>query len=570
MLALDIRAGRTVAAPPADNSEIVTPEQAAHEPGKPRYSSPPVTKLNPIVDIDIDLSGASELFLVITDAGDGKSCDHADWVLPRFITDDGEQRLTGLKWKSVNTGFGDVRLNRNVSGGPLSIGGLKFEDGLGSHAPSVIHYEIPAGAKRFQARAGLDNGGTDQGGCGETASVQFRVYTERPNDFDLIMAGQVKPDQGVLSKAQADLVAIAYSDNGLLAIDSDHVEQILDDEVRQRLVTLRQTFSDAKASQVPMYPIAHVISDDRPEDMKVFIRGNPARQGDVAPRRFLKVLSDDEPEPFTIGSGRLELANRIASPDNPLTARVMANRVWQNHFGRGLVATPSNFGVLGERPTHPELLDYLASRLIDLGWSIKSLHREIMLSATYRLSSDHHAANAEIDGDNRYLWRMNRRRLDVEAWRDSLLAVAGRLDRGLSGPSQPLDSPDNVRRTVYGVVSRHELNSLLRLFDFPDANITSERRSETTVPQQQLFVLNSPFMIEQARALADRAFADGRPAEDQIRDAFVLLYGRPATDDEVEIGASFLRLPSTDSGELSRAQRYAQVLLGANEFTFVD
>src|SRR5262249_52943383 len=152
-------------------------------------------------------------------------------------------------------------------------------------------------------------------------------------------------------------------------------------------------------------------------------------------RRFLRILAGDSPPAFKQGSGRLELAEAIASKDNPLTARVLVNRVWQNHFGRGLVGTPSNFGALGDRPTHPELLDYLACRLVESGWSRKALHKEIMLSAVYQLGNVQDEQNFGKDGDNRWLWRMNRRRLDIEAWRDAMLAVSGKLDRTLGGPT---------------------------------------------------------------------------------------------------------------------------------------
>jgi hypothetical protein len=368
------------------------------------------------------------------------------------------------------------------------------------------------------------------------------------------------------------LISLVFSEKGIFAVDDAQLEQILPGEKRDEWVRLRDGLTLAKESVGPKYPVAHVIAEAKADDMQVFIRGNPARRGEVAPRRFLSVLSGEQREPFANGSGRMELAEAIASDQNPLTARVMVNRVWQNHFGRGLVATPSNFGALGERPSHPELLDYLAQRFIDLGWSTKSLHREIMLSATYRLSSDDHAHNSEIDADNRLLWRMNRRRLDVEAWRDALLAVSNRLDRTLRGPSTDLDSPDNVRRTVYAKISRHDLNGLLRLFDFPDANISSERRSETTVPQQQLYVLNSRFMIQQAQALAERIFeSPDQTLEEQISRTFLVLYGREATDAEVRLGKLFLQQdPDDQDHSLSKAARYAQVLLAANEFLFID
>jgi hypothetical protein len=568
-VALDIRAGRLPAG--ADlTADATSPPK--FEPGKPRYTSPLVTKLNPIVDLSVDLTGATELHLVIADAGDGKSCDHADWIEPMLLHPDGPIRLTDLKWKQAETGFGNVNVDRNVSGQPLRVGGQKFDNGLGSHAPCILVYDLPPGVTRFQARAGLDNGGSDQGACGDQASIQFRVYTESPNDRQQLLAGEVKPDQGVLSQTQTELLRWALAEKGIFEVSDQQLDQLLSGPPRDELAKLRDELKSAQQAAVPQYPVAHVISEAQVADMHVFIRGNPARRGELAPRRFLRLLADVAPADFSQGSGRLELAQAIADPRNPLTPRVFVNRVWQQHFGRGLVGTPSNFGALGEAPTHPELLDHLATKFVASGWSIKSLHREIMLSATYRLSSDWDEQAAAVDGDNRWLWRMNRRRLDVEAWRDALLAVSGRLDGNLTGPSTELDATDNVRRTVYGKVSRHELNGLLRLFDFPDANITSERRSETTVPQQQLFVLNSPFMIDQAKAVAQRLFADAaRPLEDQIREAFLVLYGRPASDAEIRLGTAFLNQSSTATNDqLSRAQRYAQVLLGANEFTFID
>jgi len=304
--------------------------------------------------------------------------------------------------------------------------------------------------------------------------------------------------------------------------------------------------------------------------MNVFVRGNPANKRELAPRRFLRVIAGDDRPAYTEGSGRRQLAMAISAADNPLTPRVIVNRVWQHHFGRGIVSTPSNFGKLGERPTHPQLLDYLTRKFIDSGWSIKQLHREIMLSATYQLGTDNHAANAEIDADNRYLWRMNRRRLDVEAWRDALLHVSGRLDPKLKGPSTMLSDAKNVRRTVYAKISRHELDSLLRLFDFPDANITSAKRSETTVPQQQLFVLNSPFMVEQARSFAKRLQGEGADDAERITRAFRLAYGRPPSQREQDLGLAYLSLEETETNKLSRWERYAQVLLGANEFMYLD
>ncbi len=253
---------------------------------------------------------------------------------------------------------------------------------------------------------------------------------------------------------------------------------------------------------------------------------------------------------------------------------MLVNRVWERHFGRGLVATPSNFGRMGEPPTHPELLDHLASQFVASGWSIKTLHRAIMLSATYQLDSARDDRSAAVDPENTLLWRANRRRLEVESWRDAMLAVSGQLDGSLGGPSADLAKPENRRRTIYGAVSRHSLDGLLRLFDFPDPNITSDKRTVTTVPLQQLFVLNSPFLERQAKALAARLSADASDSDSsRISRAFQLLYSREPRSDEMSLALEFLaddRPEPSAAGMPTRWELYAQALLGTNEFTFVD
>ncbi|MHB1423294.1 MAG: PSD1 and planctomycete cytochrome C domain-containing protein [Gemmataceae bacterium] len=345
-------------------------------------------------------------------------------------------------------------------------------------------------------------------------------------------------------------------------------EKKLSDEAKKKLASMRKELEQTKKKAPPQPPMLHTLSEGQPVTMRVYLRGNPDKEGAEAPRRFLRILAGDNPPPFTQGSGRLELAKAIASPINPLTARVLVNRVWQYHFGRGIVGTPSNFGKLGERPTHPQLLDHLATRFIASGWSIKALHREILLSATYRMSCDGDEHNAAVDPGNQLLWRMNRRRLDVEAWRDALLAASGELEDRLGGPSADIGNAANKRRTLYGKVSRHNLDSLLRLFDFPDPNITSGARPVTIVPLQQLFVLNSEFMIARARALAAKANGENQDDAARIRKTFVRVFGRPASAGEVRLGLAFLQ--GADKTALSPWEQYAQVLLSANEFTFVD
>ncbi len=316
---------------------------------------------------------------------------------------------------------------------------------------------------------------------------------------------------------------------------------------------------------------AHTLHETGHDDMKVALRGNLLKTGDVAPRRFLRILSEAEPTRYTKGSGREELAASIVDPQNPLTVRVFVNRIWQHHFGAGLVRTPSNFGTLGESPTHPELLDWLASEFVANGWSLKSLHRQIICSATYQLSGDFNEHSYKADGDNRLLWRMSPSRMDVEAWRDSLLSVTGELDPSLGGPSHH-NITETKRRTLYAKVGRNGdafgSDVFLRLFDFPLMRSTVEQRPSSIVPQQYLFFMNSPFMIDRAKALVVRLHSLSDSNEDRIKHTYQLLNARDPEPAELELGLSFVSAPS-DGNDLSSWDRYAQVLLSSNEFMFV-
>ena len=379
-----------------------------------------------------------------------------------------------------------------------------------------------------------------------------------------------------INKTQEELLTGFFGDKGPFVVTDNDIKKLLPDDKKVKLAEFtKETDAVKKAYPMASPPAAHGLAEGTPADMKVFLRGNPAKLGDVAPRRFLHVLAAGaDPKPFTHGSGRLDLAEAVANADNPLTARVLVNRIWQRHFGRGIVGTASNFGQLGERPTHPELLDYLATRFVEQGWSIKALHREILMSAVYRASSAPIAANLAKDADNRWLWRHGRSRLDIEAWRDSMLAVSGQLDDKMGGPTFNLGEASAKRRTVYAKISRHDLNATLRMFDFPDANITSEKRTETTVPQQQLFVLNSTFVVESAKALAARVQKDAKAEPERVARLFALAVGRPATTEESAVALDFLKGtdPAADQAavKLSRWERLSQAVLAGNEFMYVD
>jgi hypothetical protein len=276
--------------------------------------------------------------------------------------------------------------------------------------------------------------------------------------------------------------------------------------------------------------------------------------------------------PFTNGSGRLELARAIASADNPLTARVFVNRVWLQHFGAGLVSTPGDFGVRTEVPVQRDLLDYLAATFMENGWSTKQLHRLIVLSATYQQSSDVSAKNLAADPENQYLHHMNRRRLDFESLRDTLLAVSGTLDAQVGGLPVDLGAdPAPTRRTVYALIDRQNLPGVFRTFDFANPDVSNQGRFYTTVPQQALALMNSPFVIEQARKLVQREeIVRAKSEKDKIESLYQLVWQRPAQSSEVRQAEQFLALQSADKASLTPLEKYAQVLLLSNELMFVD
>jgi cytochrome c553 len=348
--------------------------------------------------------------------------------------------------------------------------------------------------------------------------------------------------------------------DGVLKYRDKDIERYLSGEWKEHLTAVRARLQKEKDALPKQYAFLLGVEDlKKLKTQRIYLRGMRDNPGDEVAPHFLQILSPGEPKSFTKGAGRLELAEAIASPSNPLTARVMANRIWAGHFGEGLVRTPSNFGQLGDRPSHPELLDYLASRFVENGWSMKKLHREIMLSSTYQLSTEYLEKNVTADPENRLLWRANRRRLDAESLRDSTLFAVGALDLELGGPPEKLAEEKNVRRTVYGFVSRRNLDPMLQLFDFPNPNSTSEQRLSTNVPLQRLYFMNSPAEARAAKALAGRV--TGATDRDKIRAAYRRLFGRLPSEAETRLGLEFLHEGSWP--------QYAQVLLGSNEFTFI-
>ena len=362
-------------------------------------------------------------------------------------------------------------------------------------------------------------------------------------------------------------------------------------QAKARIAALAKQLADAKKSNTPAlasrvagqlaaaqrdmsrrFPRAHSVKDTGNSDMRIALRGDLRKPGPIAPRRFLQILAGETRPLFTSGSGRLELARSITDPVNPLTARVIVNRIWQHHFGRGLVGTANNFGRMGDTPTHPQLLNWLAHRLVHSGWSLKQVHRDILLSATYRLSTTSSNLHTRIDPDNHLLSRMPRIRLDIEAWRDSMLAVSGALDSQIGGPASA-SLLQASRRTIYTAVHRDvqtDSDKLLRLFDFPNPRTSSGGRTATTIPQQQLFALNSPFVITRARQLAARVAIGTSSRDQRITRVLKLLVARKASPRELAVARDFLGATPDNRGDekLTPWEQYCQALLGSNEFLF--
>jgi len=332
-------------------------------------------------------------------------------------------------------------------------------------------------------------------------------------------------------------------DAPIMALDSGDLRNFMDTPAQQKLRALKRKVDELDATHPGAPPRAMALVDNStPTEPVVFKRGNPANRGEKVPRQFLEILAGPKREPFSKGSGRLEMAGAVASKDNPLTARVFVNRVWMYHFGTPFVGTPSDFGVRSDPPTHPELLDFLAVRFMSEGWSIKKLHRFMMLSAAYQQSSEDRPRAAKIDPSNQYLWRMNRRRLDFEAMRDTLLSASGKLDLSDGGRAVDITTePFTTRRTVYGFVERQNLPGLFRTFDFASPDATSAQRFSTTVPQQALFLMNSPFVVQQAKSMLERPEIKSLPSDEQkIQRLYQIAFQRAPDAEEIKLAGRFV------------------------------
>jgi hypothetical protein len=401
-------------------------------------------------------------------------------------------------------------------------------------------------------------------------------------------AGKEPPAAPKFQSGENRFFTEVASGKGPFALPEQERESVLSESGRMRLAALQSALKQLKDSGPPEPPLACALTEGKITEQRVFIRGNPENQGELVSKGFPLVLASDRQPFITSGSGRRELADWLANPANPLTARVMANRIWQWHFGEGIVRTPSNFGKAGERPTHPELLDYLANSFIERGWSIKSMHRILMSSNTYQMGSLASPEALERDADNSLLSRFPARRLAMEEIRDGLLTLDGSLDFTMGGALQSgsgtdkefsddrksLNPDQSKRRTVYLPLRRSNLPSVLTLFDFGDATTPGEGRSQTNVAPQALYMMNSDFVAKQTQSLASQLLGDGIFDDaGRIAAAYYRVLGRPAEEKEIKAALEYIRLfPGGADGQAARLlawTSFCRALVASNDFLYI-
>jgi len=406
--------------------------------------------------------------------------------------------------------------------------------------------------------------------------------------------GSKLPPLGQFEGPEKELAELVFSPKAPFALKERHLDNYMTLLELKQINKLRLAIKNHDATAPVGIGRAMVLRDkEKLHDQQIMIRGNANNRGDIAPRRFVALLSEPQRPVFKTKSGRLDLAEKIASAQNPLTARVMVNRVWMHHFSTPMVDTPSDFGIRCEQPLQHNVLDYLAHDFMENGWSLKRLHRQIMLSQTYCQSSHHRDECANVDPENRLYWKMNRRRLEFEPLRDSILTVTQSLDEKLHGKAVELfERPHSLRRTIYGKIDRQDLPGLYRVFDLANPDQSAAKRIRTTVPQQSLFMMNSRFMIDQARQLvmSTPGFREGNRSE-RIVSLYRAVLQRDPSEKEIEIGNLFIEnayaevankitataeVSPTENPEetapvqLTPWQRLAQLLLCTNEFEFID
>ena len=419
-------------------------------------------------------------------------------------------------------------------------------------APYVTLSGLADGQFAEQARALVAKLGADKNPIRSANELVIKALANPPASFADVAQAYGKLFKEVdklaekgeeLDAAHAQLAEVIRGEDSPIKLDRRGFQRVIGNKIQNLEAAEGAKITELNMNH-PGSPIrAMILTDrDKPTDSFVMIRGEPANRGPVVPRKFIEILSRPNDAPFKNGSGRLDLAKSVASKDNPLTARVLVNRVWLWHFGDALVRTPGDFGLRSEPPANPELLDYLAWKFMEDGWSIKQLHRTILLSSTWQQASLNNDHNAQIDPGNSLFWRQNLQRLDFESLRDSLLMLSGKQDFAKRGGPPVTTLQSSTRRTVYGIVDRAKIPDAYRIFDFANPDMTSPMRMLTTVPLQALYMMNNSFVIDQARAMVDREEFKARTTDETKVDfLYQLAFQRMPTTEERQLALEFMR-----------------------------
>ena len=511
----------------------------------------------------------------------------------------------------IATGF--LAVSRRFGFDPQNYHHLTIEDTIDTVGKSILGLTISCGRchdHKFDPISSKDYYALY--GIFESTLYPFPGSEEKKQQRDFMsleperLAAATNEFQSKLAVLQAELkqkeLAKAELQKSVDTVGKDTAPKVATAEETKRLAELRAKLATAEnsraqakkkldehAARPPALAKAYAVSESAAKNARIHKRGDPLTPGDEVPRRFPEILGGLSLPAGASGSGRLQLAQWLTDPKNPLTARVMVNRIWQHHFGQGLVRTPSNFGKQGRAPTHPELLDYLAARFIDSGWSVKSMHKLIMRSQAYQLSSTVDSKASASDPANELLSHFHRRRLDAEEIRDSLLVLGGNLDATMAGPHPfppqqswgftqhaPFQAVyDTNRRSVYLMTQRIRRHPFLALFDGPDTNSSTASRFTTTVPTQALYFMNNPFVHEQAAKFANRISQSHADAPGRIEAGYMMAFGRPPSADEMQSALVFLNDIATEARTNKVPiqavwSSFARLLFSSNEFVHID
>ena len=489
------------------------------------------------------------------------------------------------RWEqTVGTGY--IAISRRIGVSPHKLAHIRIEDTINNLSKTFLGLSVGCARchdHKFDAIPTADYYALY--GIFDSSIYPYPGSEHRPGRKDFVYRVGAEKAAEILSEHRAELKEWDRREREKFEeYQSFQQTKITDGRTRELVWEQLEELRVQRARFAETFPemeIAYAIREGEPHDVNIQKMGDPELPGAEVRRGFLQILGGEKLPEDHPGSGRLALANWIADPQNPLTSRVMVNRIWHYHFGKGLVRSTSDFGVRGTPPTHPELLDYLTREFIDSGWSMKQLHRMVMLSETYRLSSDDVPASSAVDPANDLMWRANRRRLDAEQIRDSVLSFSGDLDVTPGGrhpmphhltyfyrQHEPFQEayPTN-RRTVYTMQQRIQKNPYLDLFDGPDGNIQLSERRSTTTTLQALFLMNSKFLHQQANAIAERTMARSPNTRARVEWAYETIFGRPPTRENLDAADSFLA--RAGEGQAGWAG-YLRGMLSSNEFFFVD